>query len=544
MEPSDQERNRILRVERIVRRSIVVLLGIVLVGVTLLFIRNGKKISQPDSPQPSVPRPTYGEELTETLFYYPKNLVLGQPLPVQSFVSQSGNTVSMRSFQGRYVVLMYFASWCTHCDDQFRALGDLDSFFAQYPDVTCFLVDKLDGQKETQETAKAYLDKKGFQLECLYDQGLTAYEAAGLQIVPTTIILDLQGDLAFCHPGALENQSQLASMLSYVRNGPAADTESFVTESMMSPEGGVYSRYQDSSGLATGHDILSESQGLLMEYAAERNDPYLFGFAYRYVQEQMMTYSLPVWVVEDEQTITVNALLDDLRMLKALNLIQNRSGGYLDGLQSLAQNIVLYNFVNQQPVDFYDFLYKVPASRFTLCYADLDAMDTLSYHAPIAEGLPAAARKLVSEGYLGDHFPLYRNYYDYTTGTYDTGSINMAEGLYTLYHLAEVDELKQASLDWLRGKMASGGIFARYNQDGQVTVGYEYESPAVYALVGLIALEADDPILLTQAVSRMEQFRVFDTDSPANGAFGGEDIGQIASYDQLMALLLYAKMEK
>lgn len=68
-----------------------------------------------------------------------------------------------------------------------------------------------------------------------------------------------------------------------------------------------------------------------------------------------------------------------------------------------------------------------------------------------------------------------------------------------------------------------------------------YQSPAVYAIVGLIALECQDTQLLTQAVSRMEQFRCFDASSACNGAFASK-LEEVSSFDQCMALVLYAQM--
>ena len=193
-------------------------------------------------------------------------------------------------------------------------------------------------------------------------------------------------------------------------------------------------------------------------------------------------------------------------------------------------------------VDFYTFADGSKAHRLTMCYADWTALDILVQQQPTCAAAVQAAQQLVDEAYLGDAFPFYANYYDYQTGTYDNGSLNMAEALLTLLHQAEAGRLPDAALRWLHIQMAGNGIWARYDIHGNVVPGYEYQSPAVYAIVGLIAAQCQDDVLLTQAVSRMESFRCFEAQSPLNGAFS-PSMDEVSSFDQCMALVLYATME-
>lgn len=523
--------------ERWLKRLMWLCLVILLCSVAAIYLRRDRTTPE----QPEIVEPD-DDTLTETLFRYPKNVTLDETLPVETFEDESGKVVSLQRYRGSYVVLTYWASWCEHCSEQLRLLPELTAAAEAYGDVEYVLINKLDGEKETLAQAQDYLTQNNISVTSLYDDGLTAYDAMGLQIVPTTLILDKSGKLVYCHAGVIQSADELKAMLDYAHDGRAAATETFVKTYMMNEDGGMYTGYTDGSGLAVGHDVLSESQGLLMEYAALTENQPLFVKTYNYVRNFMMTYALPVWVTEDEQTISVNALLDDLRILKALGTMQERYGGYQDRRETLAEALVLYCTKNQKPVDFYDFLYEQQATQFTLCYGDLAAIRQLAVITPVEPDLEANTLALIEGGYISDEFPLYHNNYDYVTFSYDSGAINMVEGLYTLYHLAEVGQLKDTSLEWLRTQMNGNGIFARYETSGEVSVGYEYESASVYALVGLIANEVGDQQLLTQAVARMEQFRVFDTSSAANGAFGNGTLEDTASYDQCMALLLYAKM--
>lgn len=538
--------------ERAIKRMIILLMAVVIIGLLMIIVQTTTKRRSNYNSAESISNTTadteidiYSDELTETMFYYPEKLVVGERLIKSDFTRNDGSKLSLDEYRGNYVVLMYFASWCSYCCEQFTSIGDPAAIENEYEDVKIFLVDKLDGKKETVDAAEKCLKDLNITAQCVYDSNLEVYNSLGIKIIPTTIIIDPEGRVSFCFAGSISFADQLRAMIDYSRLGAVYATENFVKNEMMSDNGGMYTGYAEKQGTAAGHDVLSESQGLLMEYAALTGDIHLFIRTFDYVQNYMMKdYPLPIWVVDEDKSITVNALLDDLRILKALSSMQNKEGGFSEALESFAESIAIYGTVNQYPVDFYDFYYKNAADRFTLCYADFSALEILSELAPNQENLSSNTRSIVEGGYIGDGFPLYHNYYDYVNKQYDSGSINMAEGLYTLYHLAEADMLKDTSLNWLRSKMSGNGIFARYNIDGTVTEGYEYESPSIYALVGLIANEIGDEELLTQAVSRMEQFRVFDSASPANGAFGTQGIENMASYDQCMALLLYAKIDE
>jgi hypothetical protein len=403
-------------------------------------------------------------------------------------------------------------------------------------------VDKLDGEKETKKQAQDYLKENNITLPCLYDENLTAYDAMGIQIVPTTLILDTEGNLSYCYAGVLESKEELESMIAMARDGSDAATLQFVEENMMSDMGGMYTEYKENEGeVPSGHDVLSESQGLLMEYAAETGNEELFSNAYDYIKENMYENSLPLWVDTDKEEISTNALLDDLRILHALSVMQEETGLYREDVKDLMEAIVIYNTKDQNPVDFYDFSLKEKANQFTLCYGDFTVLKQISSEIPAADKLYERTLALVEGGYIGTEFPFYYNCYFYEDQSYDTSSLNMAEALYTVYHLAQVGKVQEDTLAWIRTHMEENGIYARYDVDGEVTVGYDYESPAIYALVGLIAKETGDEELMTSAVSHMEAWRVFDTSDPADGAIGTEGLESMMSYDQCMALLFYGK---
>ena len=194
-------------------------------------------------------------------------------------------------------------------------------------------------------------------------------------------------------------------------------------------------------------------------------------------------------------------------------------------------------------VDFYDLKNRQAADILTLCYIDLETMEALSASDRAFKKAESQAKELLLEGQISEEFPLYFCRYDYKEKAYSQDDLNMAEALVTLLHLAEADCLPENTHQWLKKEMAQGGIMARYNIEGEIVDGYQYESTAIYALLTLIGEELGDEELQDQALRKMEKMRVLNTSLPYHGAFGLEDGSGITSFDQLLPLLVYATLE-
>ena len=110
----------------------------------------------------------------------------------------------------------------------------------------------------------------------------------------------------------------------------------------------------------------------------------------------------------------------------------------------------------------------------------------------------------------------------------------------TLYHLAEAGLLKETSEEWLLEQLEGDGLAARYNVDGTVVRGYDYETTAVYAIAGLIGYESGNAGIYTRALQKIEQNRIWDTGSSFYGSFMNQEAGDdVIAFDQLMPLILY-----
>ena len=112
-----------------------------------------------------------------------------------SFTDLSGKSHSLSDYQGKIVVLNFWATWCLPCRDEMPMLCKLSKDFASQDVV--FLAVSLDDAK-SQSKIPRFLDKKKITLSVF--TGATAATLHNFQlgeVVPATIILDRSGSPVF-----------------------------------------------------------------------------------------------------------------------------------------------------------------------------------------------------------------------------------------------------------------------------------------------------------------------------------------------------------
>ncbi|MDW2799753.1 glycosyl hydrolase family 8 [Clostridium boliviensis] len=464
---------------------------------------------------------------------------LNEKIPDITITDEAGKKESIRSFEGKQTVITFWGSWCPDCQEELSHFNGFRDIMKNYGNINYILINRLDGNKETSEKAKQYLINNKINISTYYDYGLSAYKKLGLHSIPTTLFLDEKGIIRAWSTKPITKDSVFEGYLRCMTEGNGKVTGDFVTGCLMDSNGGVHAKYDPKGAGKQTSEVLSETQGIVMEYAVLCNDQQLFNRTLSYITENMWTNGLIAWKVKGDKPSGVNALLDDLRILNALISAHRQWGGYDKQINSFTESLAKYGKKGGQYVDFYDSHLKQYATRFTLCYGDLQTMRELSNQDDRFTKPYEYTKKLVLGGKISSKFPLYYSWYNYKTNSYSTDNLNSAEAMLTLLHLAKADLLPDDSLDWLEEQMKRGGVKARYNVKGEVVEGYNYDSTAVYALIALIAKEAGDQQLQGMALRRMEKMRIIDTSYPYFGAFGMEDGTGINSFDQVLAMLAY-----
>ncbi|RJX41202.1 hypothetical protein D3P09_04230 [Paenibacillus pinisoli] len=312
----------------------------------------------------------------------------------------------------------------------------------------------------------------------------------------------------------------------------------------LSGDYGVYTNWKDtgqSELAATGHEVLSESAGLLLRYYARTGQKDAFdrtweqakatfnldsGFSYRYSPIHQKRY-------------TLNAAVDDLRLIRALYEAEAAfgTGDYRKEAHSYGSRFYSYNVHNGQMYDFYDEAYRTRNEFVTLCYIDLKSLQLMELPEEQKSQLVSEMTDTIQHGYISDAFPFYETRYEYKSDSYKSEQINTVESLLTILHLAETSRQKETSIQFIKERVAEGKLYGQYTRDGKPAS--DVRSTAIYAITAMIGAEIGDPELYDESLQRMNEFMVQDAGHPFYEAYGDTVTEAAYSFDNLMALLAY-----
>jgi cytochrome c biogenesis protein CcmG/thiol:disulfide interchange protein DsbE len=109
----------------------------------------------------------------------------------------NGKTVNLSDFKGKVVVLNFWATWCPPCRNEIPTFVALQK---QYADKGLVIIGASLDQGGS-KTVKPFVEKLGINYSVvLADQkAIDAY--GGVQVVPTTFVIDRQGNIAAEYAG-------------------------------------------------------------------------------------------------------------------------------------------------------------------------------------------------------------------------------------------------------------------------------------------------------------------------------------------------------
>ncbi len=463
---------------------------------------------------------------------------LYEKIPELSFKDENNKPVNLNDKRGKTLIVTFWNSKSYDAGEQIRAFYVLRETFKKYENTECVIVNNM-AENETKEEALQYLKDKEIKINTLFDENSSVYNKLQLSNVPTTLIINKDGVIIKKHEGIIYDNGILESYIENAINGSNNATENFVLNKLINNKGGIETQYGENE-----ENVLSESEGLMLEYAVLSNNIQLFNSTLNYINNNMKSDELVTWQIQDGKKSRVNAAIDDLRIYGAMKDGYERFHTKEEGLRKYRKAIYKYNTNEGNLIDFYDFESNSKADRLTLCYADFNVIKKLAEDDVRFYKVYKSSMDIIKNGYISDSFPLYYSYFDYGLNTYPESELNTSEAMVTLLHLAEAGEIKEQSIKWLKDTIKNDGLLGRYTTDGKVVEGYEYESTAAYAITAMIGNQVNDSELVDLAIEKMEKMRIDNTANEYNGAFGNQDGSGIYSFDQCMPLVTYCEVRK
>jgi hypothetical protein len=311
----------------------------------------------------------------------------------------------------------------------------------------------------------------------------------------------------------------------------------FLQQKMTSPDGGIYTNYLNKASeneITRGHDILSESQGLMMRYAADTGNQKLFQSSWGYVQKNLLLKNgLIAWRYADGQTASSNATVDDLRICQALRKAADRFGHkeYLQEADKIAN--ALYQYCRRDSF----LLSGVGQTQPVLpSYLDMEAIDANATAQKRWQFIANQTRQILKDAVVSPTLPLYQQTFRPANHCFDSQKqFDTVSSLLAFYYQSMDGTKNLRACAWLKQQCLSSGLVSAYDSNGKAVT--QTQSTAIYALAMLCAREQNDAGLYATAKKKLCSFQVSNVSSPIYGAFGNSDTQEVFSFDNLLALL-------
>jgi cytochrome c biogenesis protein CcmG/thiol:disulfide interchange protein DsbE len=131
-------------------------------------------------------------------------------LPLFSSYEYAGKSeVKLSDFQGKVVVLNFWASWCKPCEQEAAELEEAWKFYEADGDVVFLGADYVDTEPE----ARAYLKKFGITFSNGPDMGTKISQMFRISGVPETYFIDQSGVLYYVKIGPFVSVDEIKSIV-------------------------------------------------------------------------------------------------------------------------------------------------------------------------------------------------------------------------------------------------------------------------------------------------------------------------------------------
>ena len=124
--------------------------------------------------------------------------VQGKSVGDFTLLDLDGETIHLSDYQGKYVLLNAWATWCPPCRAE---MPDLNEFHQAHQDKGFEILAINAG--ETREMAAQFSDSLGLGFKVVLDSNGKVLNGLGITGFPTSILIDPQGKVAMIHIGMI-----------------------------------------------------------------------------------------------------------------------------------------------------------------------------------------------------------------------------------------------------------------------------------------------------------------------------------------------------
>ena len=118
----------------------------------------------------------------------------GDKAPNFSLKDIEGNSVTLEQFRDRTVVVAFWATWCSRCEEEMTFLRD---HFGAREDVAVLLVNQDSEKQVDLDLIRTVREKLRVTFPILLDEGLALWDHLGINALPTSMVVDKEGRIRY-----------------------------------------------------------------------------------------------------------------------------------------------------------------------------------------------------------------------------------------------------------------------------------------------------------------------------------------------------------
>lgn len=121
---------------------------------------------------------------------------------------QFGNKIKMSSFEGKVVLMNFWATWCPNCEKEIPALQALYEKYKDSEDVAIItLVSPNVGKEQDVAGIMSYIEEHEISFPVLFDSESRAFSQYGISAFPTMFLIDKEQNVYGYIPGMIDQET-------------------------------------------------------------------------------------------------------------------------------------------------------------------------------------------------------------------------------------------------------------------------------------------------------------------------------------------------